>query len=117
MLQITPLQADHLEDAAALVSSRYRQLRQARPELPARYTRVDTLLPLLQAIWDASGTGVVASRGERLVGFLTAWQMRSFRGERSTYSPEWANGVDLDDSGRIYIDHRLFRQQPPATRG
>jgi GNAT superfamily N-acetyltransferase len=56
----------------------------------------------LRAIWDASGTGVAAIRGERLVGFLTGWQMSSFRGRRSTYSPEWANGADLDDSGGIY---------------
>jgi len=28
--------------------------------------------------------------------------MPPFRGKRSTYSPEWANGADLEDSARIY---------------
>jgi ribosomal protein S18 acetylase RimI-like enzyme len=102
MLKITPFKEDHLEDAAALVSRRYQLLCVQEPLLPHRYTQVSNLLPLLQNILRADRPGVAAIRDGKLVGFLTGWQMPSFRGKRSTYSPEWANAADLDDSKRIY---------------
>jgi len=102
MLEIRSLTEEYLEDAARLVSQRYRRLCDQIPELPKRYNRVDTLLPLLVNILSASGIGVVAIRDNRLVGFLTGWQMPSFRGRRSIYSPEWANGADLENSALIY---------------
>lgn len=102
MLKVTSLKEEHLDDAALLVRNRYRRLYEQEPHLPHRYTVVTNLLPLLRNIMSASGVGVAAVRGDRLVGFLTGWQMPSFRGKRSTYSPEWANAADLDDSPRIY---------------
>ncbi len=102
MLNITSLEEAHLEDAATLVSHRYQRLRANQPLLPRQYAEVDTLLPLLRHILHASGTGVAAFCGDRLVGFLTGWQMPQFRGNRSTYSPEWANAADWEDSPRIY---------------
>jgi GNAT superfamily N-acetyltransferase len=102
MLNVTPLKEEYLEDAAALVSARYRRLCEQEPHLPDRYAEVNNILPLLQRIMHATGVGVAAFRGDRLVGFLTGWQMPSFRGKRSTYSPEWANAADLDDSPHIY---------------
>jgi len=102
MLRIIPLKEEHLEDAALLVSQRYAKLQEQEPHLPVRYAEVESLLPLLQNILNISGSGVAALHGDRLVGFLTGWQMPSFRGERSTYSPEWANAAELYDSQRIY---------------
>jgi len=102
MLETIPLGEEHLEDAALLVSNRYKRLCEQEPHLPQSYAEVSKLLPLLQKIWSASGVGVAVLRGGRLVGFLTGWQMPSFRGKRSTYSPEWANAADLEDSARIY---------------
>jgi len=102
MLEVTLLKEEHLEDAAELVSCRYGTLREQEPLLPVRYEEVNTLLPLLRNIFDASGIGVAAFRENRLVGFLTGWQMQSFRGEKSTYSPEWANAAEMEDSPRIY---------------
>jgi GNAT superfamily N-acetyltransferase len=102
MLKAVSLSEEHLEDAALLVSNRYQRLRQQVPYLPHSYADVTKLLPLLQKILSASGIGVSLLRGKRLVGFLTGWQMPSFRGNRSTYSPEWANAADLENSGRIY---------------
>jgi hypothetical protein len=102
MLKVVSLSEEHLEDAALLVSNRYRRLCEQEPHLPPSYAEVTKLLPLLQQILSTSGVGVAAIRGDRLVGFLTGWQMPSFRGKRSTYSPEWANAADLDDSQRIY---------------
>jgi GNAT superfamily N-acetyltransferase len=102
MLKVVSLSEEHLEDAALLVSNRYRRLCEQEPHLPHSYAEETNLLPLLQEILNASGVGVAAIRGDRLVGFLTGWQMPSFRGKRSTYSPEWANAADLEDSKRIY---------------
>ena len=102
MLKAISLREEHLEDAALLVSNRYQRLLQEVPHLPHSYAEVTKLLPLLQEIFKTSGVGVALIRGNRLVGFLTGWQMPSFRGQRSTYSPEWANAADLEDSARIY---------------
>lgn len=102
MLQVTSLREEHLENAATLVSNRYKRLCEHEPHLPSRYSEITHLLPLLRNILSTSGVGVAAFRGDRLVGFLTGWLMPSFRGKRSTYSPEWANGAELDDSQRIY---------------
>jgi hypothetical protein len=97
----------HLEDAAALVSSRYRHLREHEPLLPHRYEEVSNLLPLLQDI-QAAGPGVAAFQGGRLVGFLAGWPMLDFRGKRSVFSPEWANAADLKDSQ--YICEEMYGQ-------
>jgi GNAT superfamily N-acetyltransferase len=102
MLKTVSLSEEHLEDAALLVSHRYRQLCEQEPHLPQRYADVSNLLPLLRNILSTSGIGVATFQGDRLVGFLTGWQMPSFRGKRSTYSPEWANAADLEESAHIY---------------
>jgi GNAT superfamily N-acetyltransferase len=102
MLKTIPLGEEHLEDAAMLVSNRYRRLCEYEPHLPQRYADVSNLLPLLRNILNGSGIGVATFKGNRLVGFLTGWQMPSFRGKRSTYSPEWANAADLENSAYIY---------------
>ncbi len=102
LLQVIALKEVHLADAARLVSDRYKRLRQGEPLLPGRYAKVETLLPLLQDIWNASGVGVAVIRHGQLVGFLTGWQMPCFRGKRSTYSPEWANAALMGESARIY---------------
>ena len=102
MFKTVPLSEKYLEDAAVLVSNRYRRLCEKEPHLPHRYAETDNILPLLQNIMTTSGVGVATIRGDRLVGFLTGLQIPSFRGKRSTYSPEWANAADLEDSARIY---------------
>lgn len=100
-LEIVPLRKAHLQDAAALTSSRYKELRERVPSLPPRYAEISTLLPLLRNIVGA-GPGVAAIRGGQLVGFLSGWLLPSFRGKRAAFSPEWANGADLGNSRRIY---------------
>lgn len=102
MLKTISLREEHLEDAALLVCKRYQKLLQQIPQLPHSYADVNRLLPLLQDILNTAGVGVALMNGNRLAGFLIGWQMPSFRGQRSTYSPEWANAADLEDSARIY---------------
>jgi GNAT superfamily N-acetyltransferase len=100
-LQIAPLREEHLEDAAALVSVRYKALREHVPLLPSRYEDVDTILPMLRDL-TGEAPGVVAIRGSRLVGLLTGFVIPMFLGKRSVYSPEWANGAELGESRRVY---------------
>jgi GNAT superfamily N-acetyltransferase len=102
MLKTIPLREEHLEDAALLVSNRYKRLCEQEPHLPQSYAEMAKFLPLLRNILNASGIGVATFHGDRLVGFLTGWKMPSFRGKRSIYSPEWANAADLEDSAHIY---------------
>ncbi len=102
MLNIISLREEHLEDAARLVSDRSQRLREQVPDLPQRYSSVSSLALLLQDILKPDIPGVAAIQGNRMVGFLTAWQMSNFRGKRSIYVPEWANAAVLDDSARIY---------------
>jgi hypothetical protein len=102
LLKITSFSDAHIQDATALVNSRFSQLRQQEPLLPDRYSNVSELLPLLSSISTTAELGVAAIRDGRLVGFLTGWLMRSFRGKRSVYSPEWANAAVLEDSRYIY---------------
>jgi GNAT superfamily N-acetyltransferase len=100
-IEVVSLEEEHLEDAAALVASRYQGLRQRVAFLPSRCADVDTLLPLLREIAGA-GPGVIALHGERVVGFPSGWLVPSFRGKPSVFSPEWANGADLRHSRRMY---------------
>ncbi|HSR33693.1 MAG TPA: GNAT family N-acetyltransferase [Anaerolineae bacterium] len=100
-ITLVPLEEKHLEDAAALVSVRSRAQRQQTPLLPPRFEDTDTILPWLR---DLAGQvpGVAALQGGRLAGFLLAMVIPEFRGKRSTFSPEWANAADTEDSRRIY---------------
>lgn len=100
-LETFPLRDEHLEDAAALMTARYRALREQLPSLPSRYEDVSSILPLLR---DMAGKapGVAAMRDGRLAGFLLGMVLPEFRGKRSVYSPEWANAVDGEGGGEAY---------------
>jgi len=100
-LEIVSLQDEHLEDAAALVTARYRALREQVPSLPSRYEDASSILPLLRDL-AGKAPGVVAMRDGRLAGFLLGMVLPEFRGKRSVYSPEWANAADAEDSGETY---------------
>ena len=98
---LLPLESQHLEDAARLVSQRYQDLRRQHPLLPEKYTRQDVLLPLLESVLQA-GRGIAAFDKGRLVGFLSGYLLPQFMGSPSAFSPEWANAADMQDSRRIY---------------
>jgi len=107
LLKILPFKDEHLEDAAELVRTRYKDLRGEEPLLPDKYQAVSNLLPLLENIKQYGGPGVAAIQDGRLVGFMIGWLMPDFRGKRSVYSPEWANAVELQNSRTIYEE--LYR--------
>jgi GNAT superfamily N-acetyltransferase len=109
-LQISPLRDAHLEDAATLVSTRYRALREHVVHLPSKYEEVGTLHSMLRE-FTRKAPGVAALRGGRLVGFLAGMVLPIFRGERSVLSPEWANGAELSESRRPYEE--MYRELSP----
>jgi GNAT superfamily N-acetyltransferase len=100
-LEVVPLKKEHLEGAVALASNRYKGFCDQVPLLPPCYGEVSTLLPLLHNVVEAA-PGVAAIYQGRLVGFLTAWLMPSFRGKRAVFSPEWANAAEMENSRYIY---------------
>lgn len=102
MLNVTPLQLEHLDDASAIVTSRYKMLFEDHPLLPDCYLNKQNVLPLLQNLYQSSPPGVATFQEGQLVGFLTAWLMPDFRGKRSIYSPEWAHGAIGVDRRFIY---------------
>jgi GNAT superfamily N-acetyltransferase len=110
-LTVQTLQPAHLEEAAELVSRRYRALRREVPALPARYGEIGALLPMLHDLL-AAGPGVAAMEGGRLVGFLTAFPIHAFRGEPAVISPEWGNGALMDQSPHIY--ETMYSQLAPV---
>ena len=99
--EIVSLKDRHLKDAAALVNARYAALRADVPSLPSRYEDSGAILPYLRDLAEKV-PGVAAICGSKLTGFLLGFVIPSFRGKRSIFSPEWANGADLADSRRIY---------------
>jgi len=108
---LLPLQIQHLEDAARLVSQRYQDLRHQRPLLPEKYTWLDVLLPLLEDVLQA-GPGVAAFDKNQLVGFLSGYLRPELWGRPGAFSPEWANAAEMGDSRRIYEE--LYTAQAAA---
>lgn len=101
-MNIIPLKKDHLEDAAKLARNCYQILRKQIPLLPISYSDESAFIPLLENIINAECPGVAAVQNGKLIGFFTGWQMQSFRGEKSIYSPEWANAAEGTESQHIY---------------
>lgn len=108
MLKIVPLKGEHLEDAAALVSNRYKALCEQEPLLPNRYQKAHNILTLLQNIMSAGCPGVAAIQDRQIVGIFIGWLMPNFRGKRSVYSPEWANAAKMENSRYIYEE--MYRE-------
>lgn len=111
-MQIVPLTAAHWEDAAALVAARARALRSQLPMLPTQYESRDAFLPLLAEL-AARAPGVAALEGARLVGFLTAMSLPSFKGRRAAFSPEWANAAATDGDAAA-VCQALYAALAPA---
>lgn len=99
--EIVTLRDGHIEDAAALVASRYRHLRKNVAVLPSCYENKDSMVVLLSNT-AKNNSGVAAIDGKHLIGFLTAMTISNFRGKRTAYSPEWANAAKLAQSRQIY---------------
>ena len=91
----------HVEDAARLFCSRYESQRRLVPSLPEKHQNPELLTPRLQEL-SAQNRGVVAIQGGRLVGFILAQVLPSFRGHRTAYSPEWANAAGSNQQRDVH---------------
>lgn len=102
MLKIIPFQENHIKQAARLVCDRYQLLREQEPLLPERYQEEPIIQWMIENICRLDGPGVAVIQDDKFMGFLQAWLMPEFKGKRSVYSPEWANGAVLPYSRFIY---------------
>lgn len=100
---IVQLSESLLDQAADLVTMRFRALRRRVRCLPPRHEDPQAVLGDLRELATHS-PGVAAVRDGRLMGFLLGQVLPSFRGARGVYSPEWANAADPDNSSEIYQD-------------
>lgn len=101
MLEIVPFRKEFLDAATALVTVRYRALRQEMPLAPPRYEDNAVIRPMLAKL-TASAPAVTGLRDGKLIGFLAAWLIPSWRGQPLAYSPEWANAAEPEEARRIY---------------
>ena len=70
-LQLTPLEQEHLTDAARLLADRHRRHRRTQPLLSARFEDPSVCeAELAEAVKADGASGAVATRGGRLVGYL-----------------------------------------------
>ena len=102
-VQIVSLEDVHIEDAAGLACARYEALRGRVPCLPARYQDPGIVTPMLHDLI-GQAPGVAAIRDRRLVGYLIGFVLAGWRGQRSMFSPEWANAAHQEGSRRIYAE-------------
>lgn len=100
-LEILPMEAKYLEDAAALVVDNFRALRRRIPRLPARYEQPLAIVDLLGKL-ENEARGAVALQAGRLAGFLSGSMMPNFYKKRAFYSPEWANAAEEAFSREVY---------------
>jgi len=100
-IQIVPFVDEYLESATRLVARQVQILESQVSTLPAQYSDPACLRPLIQAISSAN-PGVAALQDERLVGFLTAWQLPAFQGAPAVFTPELAHAAIPQERARIY---------------
>jgi GNAT superfamily N-acetyltransferase len=106
-LEIVPLDAARLDDAAALLAGQQRRLRAARPELPATFEDPASCRPLLDALLEKDGAhGVLALRGGEPAGFLAGHPRTEEIWARAAWSPvegtALADGLDPEHVRDLY---------------
>jgi GNAT superfamily N-acetyltransferase len=99
--RVIPFREEHIQDAATLFVDTYRVQRDQTPSLPQRHEQADVIAPMLQRL-SAGAPGVAATRDGRLVGYILGTLLESFRGQRSVYSPEWANVLGSGEQGVVF---------------
>ncbi len=91
-IEILPLKAEHLQGAADLFAERFRHARTRENLLPIKYENPKAVIVLMNNL-AGERPMIVALRDGRVVGILGGFAPSEFRGRRTVYSREWANGV------------------------
>ncbi len=87
-MHILPFGAEHLGAAASLLAARQERLRSIRPELPSAFARAAACRPLVDAIFERPDAhGVVALRGDAVVGYLAGYPRPEPIWGRAAWSP------------------------------
>jgi len=99
-LRIIPFTAEHVDAASALFAAAYRKVRFGSSLLPERHEDPNSVRRFLADLAAGSVFGfeaapsVAALEGDRLVGFLAAFALPSFFGDRpGVICPIWANAA------------------------
>jgi GNAT superfamily N-acetyltransferase len=115
MIEIAPMQPEHIASAAEMFAARFRRLRAEVPALPERMENPAAVRGLLERLLERSA-GVAALEGGRLVGYLGWWLVDDFRntGLRAGFSPEWAHAAA--DGRKMNIYRALYRAAAGSWR-
>jgi GNAT superfamily N-acetyltransferase len=102
-MQITPLQDQHLPEAASLFVQNFKRLRQAVPALPDSMADPGRVAVMLEARTQ-SGYGVAALDGDRLAGYLSWIYIDNLRGtgKKAAYCPEWCHAAVDEAKPAVY---------------
>ncbi len=111
--EVVPMDASHLEAAAALVVAGYRGLLRRRPAMPERWGRPESIRTLLGSLLEC-GSALALVHDGRLTAFLGAVDVDDARGAW-TYTPEWAHGSG--EAGRIGAYHALYAAHAERSIG
>jgi GNAT superfamily N-acetyltransferase len=98
-LDLLPLDAARLDDAASLLAGQQRRLRAARPELPAAYEDPAACRPLVEVLLETDGArGVLCLRDGTPAGFLAGYPRNDEIWARAAWSPVEGTALaeDLD---------------------
>jgi len=95
MISIEPFAQKHIEDAAKLFISSYKNQRENMGCLPVNYEKLETITRLLEGILETH-PGVVAISDSKLVGYQTGFaKIPYFKGiSMGVYVPEWAHSAE-----------------------
>jgi GNAT superfamily N-acetyltransferase len=95
MISIEPFAQKHIEDAARLFISRYKNQKKQLGCLPSKYEEIETITHLLDRTLETQA-GVVAISDSRLAGYLTGFtKIPNFKGiSPGAYVPEWAYSAE-----------------------
>lgn len=100
-LEIVRLRAEYLAGAAALFAERFRHARAREKLLPQKYEDPKAVIMLMN---DLAGERpvIVALRDGRAVGILGGFAPSHFRGRKTVYSREWANGLAPGEGREVF---------------
>ena len=95
MITIEPFAQKHIEDAARLFVSSYKNQKEHIGCLPSNFEKLETVTRLLEGILETH-PGVVAISDRRLTGYLTGFiKIPDFKGiSLGVYVPEWAHSAE-----------------------
>lgn len=101
MIDIAPLDSDHLEEATALFVAGFRRL---RAEVPALPNELENPLRVAHELARMAGRSLVALDHGECVGYLAWWVIDRFRGSdrRGAYAPEWGHAALPGRGATVY---------------